>query len=252
LAAGWCADYLSQTAVNVGQKMSITSSEIQRIYLDSISLDYSLALDLAAQMLRAAGGRILAVISSPMFATELYKRCSFPLELSAAADFGNLGALVEASQGWNWGSVQVVEADMFPQASYQALLWVETQRASSQEIAQRLRRAAAPGASLAIITSSFLRCFLPEWAPRRKMLAVEPLSPGQATRCLGASGWKIEQQIGFHGPRSVLWSLLYRAAVLARRPDWADRCLFGSRAVYQETEWLINFSPIVLTRARAI
>ena len=230
--------------------MHLSPSDIQGMYIYRTRPEYNQALNLAAQVLGASGGRVLALLSAPIFATELYKRCPFLLEFSGGQAFGDMAQFIHFSKGWAWGGVSEASIDALPATTYKSFFWAEPELESATEVARRLRQVAVPGARLVVIASSFLRRFLPEWSQSAEPLSANPVSPRKVLQLLTSAGWHIERQVGFHGPRAVFLGVLYRVALQAGRLDWADRCLFASRAAYQETGWLVNYAPVVLIQAR--
>ncbi len=130
------------------------------------------------------------------------------------------------------------------------MVWAEPEAASAEETLQAISHLAAPEASLRVITSTSLRRFLPAWQAG-PLPAERPLAAGPVGLLLSSKGWRIDQKTVFHGPRSIWWSYLARAAEKMGRPDWADRCLFAVRQAYREPGWLWRLGPLALIQARA-
>jgi hypothetical protein len=220
--------------------------DIAALYLHSPTLEYNRAFNLAILGWECRDEPVLAVMSSAVHAIELLKRCQTPLHISGTGAF-DATHFVSQAQGWAWGPIQALSLNATGQ-SYTSIVWAEPEAASAEEVIRSFGKSAATGAHLRAISASLLRNFLPAWqtAPYP---AREPLLPGKVIRLLHATGWKVSNQITFHGPRSILWSLFSRAAGWVGRPDWADRCLFAMRRTYCEPGWLWPAAPLVLTDA---
>ncbi len=219
------------------------------LYLRRPSLEYCQALDRLVQGNHAANIPSLAVLSSVVHAVELLKRCQGLLHLTGTGAF-NAGHFVAQARGWNWGPIAAVDlANIGP--IYPSIMWAEPELSSAQTIAFQLRNLASAGVDLRVITTGPLRRFLPAWqtCPRP---ADHPLNPRAVFHLLRKTGWQVQEQITFHGPRSVAWTFLARLANRIGQLDWADRCTLMMRACYQEPGWLWPAAPLVLIRARAI
>jgi hypothetical protein len=212
-------------------------------YLHSPSWEYNLAFNMAMAGWETRAEPLRAVMSSEIHAVELLKRCQRPLHISGSGEF-EAEQFFSQMRDWAWGPIQFLPLVSTGQ-HYSSFIWAEPEIESTEEVIRSLGRMAEPGAQLKVITSSLLHHFLPAWQtqphPARK-----PSLPGSVTRLLRAAGWKISNQIVFHGPRSIFWSLFSRAAEQLGRPDWADRGLFAMRSSYREPGWLWPAAPLTL------
>lgn len=222
-------------------------SQVQAIYIRRPSREYAWAFDMAASRINRPDGVALAVVSSPVHAVELLKRCTMPLELCGTGAFDS-NPFVERADGWAQNSLASVDL-RGEGRQYSRIVWAEPEELSAVEIAHRLAAAAVVGATLDVIVSAPLRRFLPEW--RTLPLPAERSLPlNKVIDVLRSAGWQVEQPDVFHGPRSIGWNLLARAAALVGRPDWSDRCLSAMQTGYREPGWLWPLAHLALIRAQ--
>ncbi|MEA4906473.1 MAG: hypothetical protein VB089_02570 [Anaerolineaceae bacterium] len=129
------------------------------------------------------------------------------------------------------------------------MIWAEPEKEHLREIGRHLTAYARPGSQLVLITSGPLRRFLPEWR-QGKTPARGPAAPVALKQFLSRQGWRVEQHLAFHGPRSLGLSSLARLSRAAGRPDWSDRLIFAQRSVYQEAGWLWPLATVSLIKAQ--
>lgn len=226
--------------------MNPPAQEIEALYLQAPTPEFRQALDLAVAPLQGAAGEVLALVSSPFYAVEVLRRVTRPLVLAGSPGF-ELQPWLEHLRAWSWAEVQALAVG--ESGAFQAILWAEPQRPSSAKLAAWLRQVAAPGASLSVIASTGLRRFLPAWQGASRP-ATDPLPAAQLSALLRQAGWQPAEQCGFHGPRSVGWTLLMRLAEALGRPDWADRARFGMRNSFIEIGWVSKYCPLNFIRAQ--
>jgi hypothetical protein len=222
---------------------------VETLYLRPSTPEYRQAFDLALSASQPEAEPLLVVSSSAIHAVELLKRCRAPLVFAGTGGFDAVQFAVEASD-WAWGPIQPVRLAAHDRR-YTRMLWAEPEVASAEATLQALSRLAVRGASMNVIASASLRRFLPAWQAAPPP-AVRPLAPGPVGRLLASNGWRVERTIVFHGPRSIFWSYLARAAGRIQRPDWGDRCRFAMRRTYREAGWLWPLAPLALIQARAV
>jgi len=222
----------------------------EELYLRRPTLEYAQAFDLAAGTLNRGEGPGLAVVSSPVHAVELLKRCPGPVDYWSTENF-DAPAFVAEAQGWAWGAASAALLNHQNTKAYEALIWAEPESHSALAKAMLLRSVAQANAVLVVIASAPLRRFLPAWQIHPRP-AQDPLSPGAVRRALSKAGWQLKETITFHGPRAVAWTKLAQLLERLGRPDWGDRCLFAMRANYREPGWLWPLAPVSLIRARTI
>lgn len=216
------------------------------LYLRTPSLEYREAFNLAIKEHWLRCEPILVLASSAVHAVELFRRCRAPLHIWSSVDYDAAQWIVEG-QSLACGPVCAVSPSEH-EPTYTAIVWAEPERHTAKKVIQAFNGLAVPGTNLNIINSGPLHRFLPAWqtAPYP---ASNPLFPGEVALLITACGWKIDQQIAFHGPRSIFWSWLARMADRIGRPDWADRSLLAMRSVYQDPGWLWPLAPLVLIQA---
>ena len=220
---------------------------VETLYLRPTTPEYRQAFDLAMSGCQPEAEPVLVVSSSAMHAVELLKRCRAPLVFAGTGAFDAVQFAAEAGQ-WAWGPIKPVRLATDDQR-YSTIIWAEPEAASAAETLQALCRLAVRGTTMSVIASASLRRFLPAWQATPRP-AERPLSPGPVGRLLTSKGWQIDQSIVFHGPRSIFWSYLARAADRIRRPDWGDRCQFAMHRTYREAGWLWPLAPLALIQAR--
>jgi hypothetical protein len=220
--------------------------EIAELYLRRPTAEYSRAFDRACAALEDAGGQALAVASSATHAVEFLRRCRRPLAFAGTGAL-NGASFVERAGAWAWGPIQAAGLDS-DAAFYDALAWAEPERASAAQVSQTLRRLARPGATLHVVASSRLRCYLPAWQ-RGPLPADEPLAPGEVLAALRRAGWWVAGSVCYHGPRAIAWGRLQQLAEALGRPDWADRCRLHMWAAYEEAGWNWRWAPMALIHA---
>lgn len=222
---------------------------VPELYQRRPSLEYSQAFDLCVKNIHNQDRAILAVLSSPVHAVELLKRCQSPLHLAGTGRF-DAANFVTAAQEWAWGPLG--EADLAGTGrAYSSILWAEPEEDSAEKVAYQLRHQAASRADLWVITTGPLRRFLPAWQDQPAP-AIHPLDSRVMKQMLRKAGWQIREQVAFHGPRSIAWSYLGRAAEKLKRPDWGDQCNLAMRKSYREPGWLWPLAPLALIHARTI
>lgn len=222
-------------------------SQVQAIYVRRPSPEYARAFDQAADRLNRPDGAALAVVSSPVHAVELLKRCTVPLALCGTGAFD---ANTFAGPAVSWAQNTLTSTDLRSEGrQYSCMLWAEPEELSAVEMANRMAGTAVIGTTLDVIVSAPLRRFLPEWR-KLPLPAEKPIRPSKVIEVLRAAGWQVEQPVAFHGPRSMGWNFLARAAGLAGRPDWSDRCLSAMQTGYREPGWLWPLAHLVLIRAQ--
>lgn len=221
---------------------------LETLYLRRPPLEYSQAFDRISAWSAAPHQPTLLVLSSPTLATEVLKRWPAPADLASAGAF-DAARFVAACQGWAWGPLTAVTLEQAPLATYARLVWAEPEATNAHRVVTQLRQLAAPQAELHVITSSFLRRYLPVWQTLPHP-ATCPLWPGPTTRLLRGAGWHIKSHLALHGVRASAWGLLRRAAEAVGRPDWGDRCAMAIRVYYCEPGWLWPLAPLALIHAR--
>jgi hypothetical protein len=219
------------------------------LYLYRPTHEYSQAFDLFARRFNNPGEPALAVLSSPAHAVELLKRCQGGLHLAGTGAF-DAPAFVDAGRDWSWGPLESLNLAC-PGPSYSSILWAEPEANSAEQVADQLAQRACNGAGLWVVASGPLRNFLPAWQSEQAP-AVQPLNPGLVMRLLQKTGWQIQELAVFHGPRSIAWSFIGRAAERLGKPDWGDRCILAMRRHYREPGWLWPLAPLALIHALAI
>jgi hypothetical protein len=171
------------------------------------------------------------------------------LEIVGSGNF-QADEFIDQMQAWTWGPLQ--PGDLDPKANrYLRFLWAEVEAEHAVEQARALRYLAAPGAQISVITSTWLRRWLPAWQEKPES-AQSPVTSGRVCTILRQAGWKVDSCHGLHGLRAYLWSSLSRLADSIHRPDLADRCLFAMRRVYWERSWLWRMTPLVVIHARSM
>lgn len=224
--------------------MNVPSLPVSELYLRCPTLEYSLAFDLALQSFFHDRGPILAVLSSAVHAVELIKRVQAHLSLLGTGSFDPVSFTAEA-QSWAWGPLQVAA----PGQLFRCAIWAEPEVGSAREMLQTLQLRLAPGSPVAILASAPLYRYLPAWQTVAKP-AAHPLLASQVRQLLTRSGWVVERQVCFHGPRAIVWSLAARISLALRQPAWSDRCLLAMRSAYQDPAWCWILSPLVLITVR--
>lgn len=222
--------------------MSEKGQILQALYLETPTPEVRQALDWAAAPLQAARGPVLALLSSPFYAVEVLRRVTHALDLAGCSSAFEPVAWLAELAPWSWAGVGA--ADLAGSHIYTALLWAEPERQGAEDLARRLFEAAAPGAVLSVVASTFLRRFLPAWQEAAPPPAVVPLSASQIPGLLRRAGWQVSAHCGLHGPRAVAWTLLMRLAEAGGRPDWADRARFAMRQAYLEKGWRRSLAPL--------
>lgn len=214
------------------------------------SLEYQHAFDLIAVALHGLEGPVAVLASHPFHARELAARLDtvqgglFLLADSLESNGEPTACLGPESMG------KTRHLEQVHASSLAALVWAEPERDSGPGVLQRIGPAMAPAGVLHVVTSTLLRRFLPEWRGAAGHPAQHPAGHGATLRWLHRAGWQVEQRFGFHGPRSVLWGLAARAAVVVGRRDGSDRCLAAMRMHYVVCGAEAMMAPVALLVAR--
>ncbi len=222
-------------------------SQLQAIYIRRPSPEYAQAFDQAVFRINQPDGAALAVVSSPVHAVELLKRCTVPLAICGTGSF-DAHTFVGQAEGWSQASL--TSTDLRTEArQYSRMIWAEPEELCAVEMAHRMAATAVIGATLDVIVSSSLRQSLPEWRTL-PLPAERPIRPDTVMEVLRAAGWQVEQPVALHGPRSMGWNMLARAASIVGRPDWSDRCLSAMQTGYHEAGWLWPLAHLALIHAQ--
>lgn len=220
--------------------MNLQAVEQSRpVYTRSSSLEYQYAFDLCAARAYAAAGSVALVASSAFYSAEIGRRmtgCTLVPTSPAAGPVDGLASLngdrIQSIPlaGWNREAGTVV--------------WAEPEPEGSDAVLGAIGRNLSAGGSLYAVSSSGLARALPEWKQDAAPGGRRPLGPRRTLALLRAATFVIEEMYGFHGPASVAWSYLSRAAAGIGRADLADRCHFQMRATYVVSGWLSLLAPV--------
>lgn len=224
-----------------------SSPSVEALYLRRPTPEYAHAFDVFAQAVAHSHGPVLAVMSSPVHAVELLKRCPQPLSFLNTPQF-NANQFIAEAAGWAWGALQAVTS---PTDTYATILWAEPDESEATDLLPVFKAVSTPNTTLLIISSGFLRRYLPAWQAQPHPTQ-RPMPPGAVLHALRRQGWQAHPLHAWHGPRAMFWSGLYRMAEILQRPDLSDRCLFAMRAHYREPGWWWPVTPVALIQAWAI
>jgi hypothetical protein len=214
------------------------------------SLEYQHAFDLIAVALHGLEGPI-GILASHRF----YAR-----GLAARLDTVEGGLLQLTDQGEPTGEPlvwagledmgQARHLEQLPTSSLAAVVWAEPERDSGPGVLPRIGMAMAPAGVLYVVSSTWLRRFLPEWRAAAQRPAQQPAGHRATLRWLDRSGWQVVQRYGFHGPRSMLWGLAAGLAVAVGRRDGFDRCHAAMRMRYVVCDGQAMLAPVSVLAAR--
>jgi hypothetical protein len=192
--------------------------------------EYRLAFDLAMAHLvttRRDGETMLVVASAAPFVDEALLRIDGPLDVAVEsqvpAQIARDRARVLVARGYGPATVMLAAHLAGPsEAKYRSVLWVCPERRSWRQRLHALTNVLMPGADVLIVTAGMFGCLL---GPLRRARAVgEPewLGPG-LRRVLDRAGLRQKCALRIGGPMGAAWALQARLALLAGRPDLADR-----------------------------
>lgn len=223
--------------------------DIQSLYTHNQPREYRAAFDLVASSLTSRVGKSLCILSSDIYAVELIKRCPNELDLIGTDGFDAAG-FIQSAADLCWGRVNFVSIDRNT-SKYETILWVEPNPSQLKVLSQKLRHVSIIETRLFVVVPGVLHRFIldVELPARNNRNLVQIYS---LLRCLNNNGWQIDCTIGLHGPRSLLWSGIFRLCILFGRHDLADKFLFTLRNSYQESGCFWWLSPLTIICAAAI
>ena len=107
-------------------------SQVQAIYVRRPSPEYARAFDQAVDRLNRPDGAALAVVSSPVHAVELLKRCTVPLALCGT---GSFDANTFVGPAVSWAQNTLASTDLRIEGKqYSRMLWAEPEELSAVEM----------------------------------------------------------------------------------------------------------------------
>lgn len=220
-----------------------------RTWLQRPSLAYQAAFDRCAVEAAQRDGPVLVLAGNPFYAREIVRRLSGSVALQP---FGS---------GWpqdedllrkllgpeiHWDQVNLIMTGHEPSQLARTIIWAEPRDSTWRHIVPDLQRLAAPDAKAIVLgRSARMGRFLPD-QPQQSGMPV-PLS--QAADALGRAGWRIEQRVGFHGPRSLLLGAVSRVPALLNRDDLLDRNSAAMRENFVVVGRQAHYSPVWMIRA---
>ena len=225
-------------------------ADSSEVWLERPSLEYQHAFDWCAVELHRIMRPVALFASSAFYARELLKRLHgldvslLPLGrwYSSAEDKGRLlGPEVELAD---------VEDLHRLQRQVEAAVWAEPERTTAEESLGCIRQALVPVGRLYVISSGWLRRFLPEWKRAGCRPSEFPAGWCRTVQSLRREGFEIEALFGFHGPASALWGLASQLLTCVHRHDLTDRCHFRMRATYVVSGWQALLAPVGVAAAR--
>jgi hypothetical protein len=106
------------------------------------------------------------------------------------------------------------------------------------------------GGRLWTITSSWLRCVLPEWKGGGESPAIRPAGLRRVLGRLRKGGFDVEAVYGLHGPLGLAWGFASRLPAAVGREDLVDRCFAAMSGHYLVPGWQAHWAPVAVVRAR--
>lgn len=212
------------------------------------SLEYHNAFDLSVSQAVQRGGAIHLFARNGFFAREILARLAeTTVTLVPVGDWleENNGAIL----GVESGTFTVKLPDEID-GVIESAIWAEPDRLHGKEYFSLLQEHFSSGSSLIIITSNFLARMLPEWNRPDGLSGNSPAGSSRTIRWLRQNGFSLVKMYGFHGLLSTFWGYAFRAMMMLRRPDLADRCLYKMRETYCVTGWQAKFAPVSVLVAR--
>jgi hypothetical protein len=212
-------------------------------------LEYGYGFDLAAGWLGGAAYPLLAVVSAPEFVDHVASRAEGPVVFACddarTGDYARrrlTGGEVppevgQRSRVWSpadgpegeagWGTRGGSDggrrtADGGPPPVFGSVIWAAPQPGTWPARLAAIGRLLGPGGQVCVFTGTGLDGLTGLLRVRGAPGGPAPLDR-RLRRGLAAAGWRVTRSRGLGGLASVGWAVAGRLAVLARRPDLADR-----------------------------